>query len=253
MKGSDYLYPFHTPILRANQKICAEALDLFKRENTFISIIFDDVFDNVLRPSGVAVLAEDTQARAFPATSMTIAIDVDESEYYTNSSRATRRMSLFLLEDLPAACVSLQHQTVWHNSHSRNLDFHITLNRHLGDIPSLFGDGLPVPGSKLWKCLDPLRNIRGANFVSIDGLADISYTTAIMAKLREGPLDSKKLIAMIEAQLDQGDQALLGGDLVSAIDIYKATLNTVRACSLNEDEQHEVIVSGRFQDIQAGR
>lgn len=259
LQGSDYSYCFHTSILGASQKIRTEAMDLFRRENTFISIILDGKWVWYcelckLENSGVAKLARNAQARTVPAVGMTVNFGAGHPPgIYYEKSRNEQTSIVIFLEDLAAACISLQRNFDRYGEHSQSVDLRIMLSRHLGDITSLSQNGFPVPNSKLWECLDPLRNIRGTNIVSIDGLASLSYTTTIMAKMREGPPDVSTFMARIEAQLDQGDQALREGDQVSAIDSYKAALNTVRAIALTEEERHEVIVGSRFHDIKAGQ
>ena len=204
--------------------------------------------------SAFEVLAVGAQARTFPAVGMAIDFGAgDPTHFYMDVPPAERPKIVFLLEDLPAACINLQRKVDWYGRHSPNLDIRITLSPHLGHRSSVFQHGFPVPGSKLWECFDPLRNVRGANFVGIDGIASLSHTTSILAKVREGPPDPRTFVAMIEARIDQGSQAPLQGDLESTIDLYKATLNTVRARYLDEDEQHQVILGGRFNNCQTGQ
>ena len=259
MRGPDYSYDFQPSILRANRQIRAEAMDIFERENTFISIIYgwrvyDCCWNQELGDARVAVLARNAQARTFPAVGMDVNCGSGNSHrVYDDESLAERPMIVFLLEDLPGACTSLQRKVIEYSRDSQTVNIRVTLRRHLGYTASASQHSFPVPGSKLWKCLDPLRNIRGTNFVSIGGLANRSHRIAIRAKMREGPLDARIFMAMIAAQLGQGDQALREDHLVSAIDIYNAVLNAIRAFSVDEHEQIKVITGGRFNKLQVGR
>ena len=203
---------------------------------------------------GVVVFARGAQARTFPAVGMAVNFgDGDPPRFYADVPPDERPRIVFLLEDLAAACISLQRKVDWYGRHSPNLDIRITLSPQLRHISSAFQHGFPVPGSKLWKCFDPLRNLRGASFMGIDGLASPSHTTSTLAKMREGPPDPRTFVAMIEVRMDRGGQALLQGDIESSIDLYKATLNTVQARSLDEDERHQVILGGRFDDCHLGQ
>lgn len=73
--------------------------------------------------------------------------------------------SVFLLEDLSAACIPLHRMA----KVSGQSTISITVSPHLVDnlVPS--EDGSPSAGSKLYRCLETLRQIHGLGHVEVLG------------------------------------------------------------------------------------
>ena len=95
-------------------------------------------------------------------------------------------------------------------------------------------DGSPVPGTKLIKCLEPLRNVRGANFVKIDGPGQRAYLAEIEATMLGNCLSAAELMELVGKHFDCGDIALREGNLKVAMIEYKAALCTIRSIQLGK-------------------
>ena len=259
LRGPDYSYNLDTSILRANRQIRGEALDLFEEEFTFVSIIHD-TYDhcplysatNGLRDYGVAVVAEGKRARAFPMIAMSIDLDIwNAPPTRDGGSLAEREVSVFTLEDLPLACVYLQHKMPVYNHSFRKAQIHISIDTRIADISAAGNDTRPAAKSKLGRCIDAVSRIRGAWLVKIDGPISPSCEVDTESTMCRNRLTAKETMNMLEALCDCGDKAWMKDDLESAIAEYKKALCVIRASDIY-GEYYETINGGRFHGLVVG-
>ena len=272
--GPDHSYRFHPSILGANQQIRGEAMDLFLRENTFVSLRhnmdYDWGGDPKLRKCGVAILARGNRARAFPAIGMAIELDVDRRWYYaeTGRRRPRTRVEVFTVDDLPAACVCLQRlisgpdnilpPVISFPDHriSKAVNIRVTVSSGINRADCAWYDRRPVAGSKLFRCLEPLRRVRHASRVEIYSPGCVSYIDDLEAMMCGWPLSVKETMDLVVAHFDRGDQHYLSGALKPAIAEYKAALRTLPKGTFDEkeeDEAFEDMVGGRFDGLSSNR
>ena len=159
-----------------------------------------------------------------------------------------RAHSVFLLEDLSAACIPLQRMA---KISGRSI-ISVTISPHIVDSLVLLEDGSPTAGSKLYRCLENLRQIQGIGHAEILGPVESVYKSSITADMYE-KWTAKKAMDLVEARFDEGDKAALKGRFSEAILGYEAAVHVIRGnlwgCGPSEHE--EMLVSGRFSGVWA--
>ena len=255
LMGPDQSYKFYLSILGTNHQIYEEAIDTFERENIFISLTHEYFgenrsWDNRLQDFGVAVFAIDDRARAFPGISMSIDFDIgNQPRTLWNNRMEMRAVSIFLVEDIPAVCASLQRRVDYYSNGagSRDVNLQISLSSHVGAASTLLENGSPTPGSKLSKCLDPLRQIHGVNNVEISGPVSSLYSSDTIAAMCAQPLNATQTMKLVGTQFDRGNKASTNNQLESAISAYKTALQTIRgSCFDRNGDDDVVLIGGRF-------
>lgn len=263
LSGPDHSYRFHPSILGANQQIRTEAIDLFQRENTFVSLRhnmdYNWTSDPNLRKCGVAVLARGNRARVFPAIGMVIELNVDGGRYYAETGRDRPRTisEVFTVDDLPAACVCLQRLISYPDHHSsKTVNIRVTISSSIDRAEGAWYDRRPVAGSKLFRCLEPLRRIRDATRVEIYSPGCVSYIDDLETTMCDWQLSVKETMELVVAHFDRGDHHYVSGALRPAIAEYKAALRTLPSGTFDEhaeDEAFEDMVGGRFDGLSSNR
>ena len=226
--------------------------------NTFVSLTHDRIVENRLWGIGlqnlkIAILARGERAHEFPGISMSIDFDLDyQIGALWNNNQNSRASSVFLIEDLPAACASLQCKA--DRIGARKASIRISINSHTGAVSTLLENGYPMPDSKLSRCLTPLGRIRGVKHVEIHGPVSSPYKSAMIASMCDRPLDVTETMELIGTQSDQGDEASIETHWELAISAYKTALHTIDGCSFRLDRNEDVVlINGRFQNQQASR
>ena len=196
LDSPDHSYYFHMSILGTNQQIRTEALDLFDRENIFVSISLDYVgkyrdWTAEFRDCGAVELAQHEQARNFPRIGMRIDFESD-IQPPDNASPEECDLFVFAIEDFPAACGLLQRSIDRYQLFSSGVYIRVDISTRVSEL-SLNSRA----GSKVSNCLDPLRCIRGARLMEIHGLEDCSYKAAIVATVCDRRLTLKEVISLV--------------------------------------------------------
>ena len=210
-----------------------------------------------LQDFGCATLAIDNRARNFPYISMSIDFDVDvRVDLPRKDKQEKRAISVFPIEDLHAACASLQRKVNFYAYLGGAADVNICLsiNPHIVAASNLLGNGSAIPHSKLSNCLTPLTRIRGLRHVEIQGPLSHSVRSATIASMCDRRLSATETMGLIGAQMDQGDEASMEDDLKSAILAYKMALHTVRGSYFDRDGNDDIIlIEGRFNGRKASQ
>lgn len=176
------------------------------------------------------MLAKADQARAFPKIGMSIDVDAGIQRGTEANESEQRTVSVITIEDLPAVCVWLQHTINDRNLGSPIVDIRLDVASHLAEVVQTSDDGRPIRGSKLYRCLDLLRRVRGANSVGIGGYEVPLFNDGGIAVMCQPELDAKQTMMLVGVYLNQGEKAMLEGTTRQAITKYKAALHTVRSC-----------------------
>ena len=251
-------------------------MDVFLKENTLVSLEYDvsrgshSIFEEpepweasadaypyweTLEPRnnftsgrlgacGVAVITQTRAVETCPFVGMSIELD-------SRLGRAYTRMALFMVDDLPAACVSIQRKI---NDAIQGLGHpHLTfrINPEIERVAYLGDQAWPVPGSQYSKCLAPLGQLRGVSKVSVFEERDACYTATLGIG---GPqLSAKESMDLVVAHGDQAHQHRLDGSFRSAIDGWQTALGTIRRRAFEEDGLNEQMVGGHFDGLSAGQ
>jgi len=223
----DYSYRFHMYVLRLNRQIQLEARQTFERECLFVSVITsENSIYSRLKAYGLLVVAQNNRLHSFPSTAMTLAItaanEVD-TWFAEGESLENRLLSNYIIvcEDVPSFCTSVVRIRNWHGEATKGEILHIRVNL------SIQGDGSPHPGSKLWRLLDPLRQLHGIGQVDICGLESQSFRTYIINSMSAPPDTVTATMAKTILAFEQGDKARGFGDLPLAVVKYNTGLNIV--------------------------
>ncbi len=221
---ADHTYRFHMSVLSLNHQIQLEARETFERECLFVSVITaENSIYSRLNEYGLLVLC---QYSRFPRTAMTLSIsaanEVDkwsaEGESLENGILSNH---IIACEDMPTFYTSVLRIRHCHPEGTNGETLHIRVD------PSLQGDGSPHPGSKLWRLLDPLRQLHGIGQVDICGLESQSFRTYIINSMSAPPDTVTATMAKTILAFEQGDKARGFGDLPLAVVKYNTGLNIV--------------------------
>ena len=156
---------------------------------------------------------------------------------------------VFTANDLPAACVYLQRRIQESIDDSRDVYIHMETCLCIVEAASLLpDDASPKLGTKLSKCLEPLRHIRGADQVDIDGPTS-HYTAALIAAMTDRRRSAKENMDMVAAHFDHGDQYLLQGASRRAITEYKTACYAIDSGIFDETGINTELVGGRFHGL----
>ena len=187
---------------------------------------------------------------------MTIHFD-NGSRAISSTTRASRErtVSVVSVNDLGDVCVHIQYKIAFYQHLSYAVRIRIKISTHVEEVSAVLNDGQPVPGYQLIKCLEPLRQIRGANFVEIDGPGHHSYLAEIKATMLENRPSAAELMELAGNQIDQGENAFGEGNLEVAVAEYKVALRTMRSINLErhwDQDLQEIVVRGRYRGFWAG-
>ena len=261
LNGPDYSYKFHLSILGANRQIRNEAMDVFERENTFISISHDQPERESYRgwdferiDNGIPVVAKQKQAAQFLGIVMSIDLVVSGwSPLEISGWPEDRKIFIVTLEDLSAACTSLLLKIDIYNRENF-LDGHQKTAIHLAVKLASFPMRVSLEKDpRVKRCLDQLSHIRGAGTAEIQGPISPTYKASVQTALCDRRLSAKEAMSYVEKHSDQGDRLLLKHDLDSAISEYKAALDVLRGNTPTYVDPEEILVEGRFSGVSAHR
>ena len=210
-----------------------------------------------LEECGAVVLARASWARSFPKNNIAMSIDVkagyiDESTAnLINGEFGRRYTSIIAVEDLPAACVALQRKIFEHDAHSRNVEISIRISPQVGKVSIRSRDGSPATGTKLHRCLKPLRALRWIYQADINGCENEPYLGDITATMCGNPLSAAETMTLVAEHVNRGDKALVEGAAHAAIDVYKDAINILDSSAFHDLESDEVLQDGMFKGVTA--
>ena len=193
---------------------------------------------------GVAVINESRAVETCPFVGMSIELD-------SHLGRAHTRMALFTVDDLPAACVSIQRKIDDAIQGSGHPHLTFKINPEIERVTYLRDQASPVPGSQYSKCLEPLGQIRGVSKVSVFEERDACYTATL--GIGRPQLSAKESMDLVAADWKQAHQHRLAGSFRSAIGGWQAALHTIQRGAFKGDGLNEKMVGGRFDGLSAGQ
>ena len=182
-------------------------------------------------------------ARAFPFVGMSIGFD-------SGLGRKNSIDVVFTVDDLPAACVCLQRKINQSIEAAGYPYLAFRISPEVERVAYLWDEAWPVPGTQYNKCLEPLRQIRGASQVSVFEERNACYTAIL--DIVDPQLSPKETMDLVAMSWDQGDDQFLAGAFKLAIDEYKAAFHTIQRCAFKRNGLDEEIVGGRFSGLTAG-
>ena len=260
LQGPDQSYKFHLSILGTNRQIRKEAFAIFQRMNSFISLTHDHIGEELSWGIGphnpkVSLLARGERACGFPGISMSIDFQVGYQDGVLRKNKPdSRAVSVFLVEDLLAACASIQGEVDHAGAGAGAASICISVSEHIGAVSTLLKNEYPTPGSRLSIFLTALGRLCGFKNVEIHGPVSSPYKSALIAAMCDQPLNVVETMESIGAQIDQGDEASKENHWDSAILAYGMALNTIRGSSFRLDRSaNAVLIGGRFHGQQARR
>ena len=257
LAGPDHSYDFCPSMLGTSRQIREEIMGLIQREYILVSMTYDTEgygWNTELRDCGVAIVSQKAQARANPIVGLTI--EVSASGQGTDDAtdpHEQHQTSLFMLEDLPAACIFLQGKIGRYNRRSQDSNIRVIVSSPVGAISYGSQDGGLLRKSQVRRYLGPLWRLHGATRAAVYGGVDPTYKAAIIASMCGRRLKAKEYMRLVGVQFDEGDKALHEDRLWAAIAAYKAALLTIRGTSCDADEIDETLIGGRFHGHLAAR
>ena len=251
--GPDHSYQFHDSILHANQQILREALDILDKETMFIQLILpkptgssnEKMVEDFTQCGAVYLSLEDLDYVGLP-----LAMRIKMNDRFELPDQ--RMEFLFTADDLPAACVYLQRAIQDLNDNSSDVYIDLETCPCIIETACLLqDDASPRVETKLSKCLEPLKHIRGVSQVDMDGPTS-HYTAALVAAMTDRRRSAKETMDLIAAHTDRGDHYLLQGASRRAITEYKAGCHAIESRVFDEMETNEELIGGRFNGLLAG-
>lgn len=200
------------------------------------------------------ILAEADQARTFPNIGMTIDVkggDDGDSAANGGGEITQHQVSVIAVEDLSAACVALQWKMIDHEINDQDVEISVTISPHLERVSIRSKDGSPATGSKLHKCLEPLRQLRWVHHVVINGCGNGPYLADITVAMCGSLLSAAETMNLVADYINRGDKALFEGADCVAIDRYKDAIKLIHSSSFHDLEIDEILTDGMFKDVTA--
>lgn len=237
-------------IVSTNRRIRHEAMDVFTRENLFMSLARDELEkrfgqDIDVVHHGVAILATGDKARAFPSVSISIDLRVGSLLNIDATSHLDRdKISVFAFEDLPAACVGI-------NRYRREYpdgETYCTINVNPSTCYQR-ADRWWMTNPRVKQCMDSLSQIRGCSFAEVHGPLSPSSRTAVQASMCSRRLNAIEIVEQLELHYNRGDELRLQNEFELAIGEYKAALCVIDGHYDPSLRLHTVFVGGRFNGL----
>ncbi|KAL8797319.1 MAG: hypothetical protein Q9195_000473 [Heterodermia aff. obscurata] len=205
------------------------------------------------------VLPQYSKASACPAMGMSIELAVTRGKVRGDNDevrdllRLPNMVQAFTLDDLPAACVTIQRNIDEAVKWSQKVYIRIVVSSGIDRMEGLSDDLCPVPGSKLRRCLEPLRQLR--DVCQVDLLVDgcPAYADNLANTMCGWRRTAKEIMDLAVTHFDRGDDHFHRKSPKSAIDEYKAALHTIRSGSFDEKEFGREMIGGRFDGFSAVR
>ena len=243
--------------MRTNRRIYEESVNLFRKENNFVCLIFSrpSRFDYYLSQSRMKMIVSGAKDHRFSYAAITLTVDppVSDLQFYGSSYSADEPCKyVFCSDELPTFCrLLIKHPGRYRKGQSLphmkiHIDVHNAGRDHSWDMDRS-ASGL----SRLHKLLDPLRQLHSLGAAQIEGPLSASYKRSIIADLCKGCPTAMDVIGSANVMLGQGDEQVRQDLLVDAINIYKTALNLVRSCCWLYRERAFVMDSGPFPGLDA--
>ena len=159
---------------------------------------------------------------------------------------------VFPADDLPEACVYIQRKIYEANDGSHKAYIYVETCPSVRETARLLqDDASPRRGTRLSKCLEPLRQIRGASQVVIDGNTS-HYTATLAAAMTDRLHSPNETMSLVSTHFDHGDQYLLSGAPRRALTEYKAACHAIQRGFFDATGVNEEVAGGRYDGLRAG-
>lgn len=257
MDSPDHFYDLDKHILWPNRQIRTEALELFQREVTLISLelpedkkSFEEYWE-MFRACGAVCLdwkfwCDLTEVMSIVIDDCRPALPGDDED----ADKDERKWFCFAVQDLPDACAAMQRIINELCGAGRDVKLYIKADQ----------DGRPetearAPASEilLSRCLEPLRSLRGASHVEIESRASHGYMAALVAAMTERRPSAAETMGLVAAHFDDGDGLLSSGDAKAALAAFRTGYRVLSRGGFDDMGKVEKIVGGRYDGLLAGR
>ena len=223
-------------------------MNIFLMENTFVSVTHDTgeiypfSFDDTLHKCGAVEIAGSHPDHRFPFVGMSVKLN-------TGISKRWVAIAVITADDLPAACVFLQRKINDSIQEGRSAQLAFTISPDIETVAWLWDEAWPVPGTQYSKCMEPLRQLRGASHVTITEDRN-ACDTATLA-IGDPQLSAKETMDLVASYAENGDHYFFADAFRPSIEEYRTCIRIIQSCAFKEDELGERMVCRRFEGLSA--
>ena len=225
-------------------------MHIFLMENTFVSVTHDEAeeysfreSDDTLGKCGADVITSGKEGRSFPFVGMSVELDTGIGKGWVSFAVITN-------DDLPAACVFLQRKINESIQEGRPANVSFKITPDIERVAWLWDEAWPVPGTQYSKCMEPLRQLRGASHVTITEERNACNTATL--GIGDPPLSAKETMELVAIHSSNGDHHFRAGAFRPAIEEYRACIRIIQSCAFKEDELEEEMVYRLSEGVSVG-
>lgn len=183
-----------------------------------------------LRYHGFVPFAKYDETKKLPPVAMTLAFGPHPTARNIQGVDCEPENYVFDSEDLPAVCTTLLRMNARNRAIFTNCPLRVTIDASIGECLGELANGFPHPQSRLRSLLDPLRRLHSFDDVNVEGPGNAVYKAEIIARMNRRP-DAEETMKQALLACTRGDKACKAGQLLLAIDMYKAGLELSRGNS----------------------
>lgn len=159
---------------------------------------------------------------------------------------------IFCRDELPEFCRLLLQESE-HNNSLRSIVLYIDISPAIGSGQATEIDTSPAGRTRLWKLLNPLRQLHSLGAVQIDGPVSGRYKGLVITSVCKDCPTALDIIHETVTSLNEADNQASKGQPRQAILDYKAAISVVRSCSWRYDEREVVTDGGPFPGMKANQ
>lgn len=222
-------YRFYTDILYTKRQIYFEAVDIFYRQNLFVSLTCTHP-EFIVGMADVVVVATGRHASTFKHHSM----EVHLSSAWDSYERHQHFLQLIVAgDDIPAFCDILPGVCLGHTRFQKNHRWFWTSTSVLINVRCIVGtddmeSGLNDDSFFVKRLLEPFRRLYGTR-VKIEGHVTPSYKKSVEDSAAQRSPTAAELVCMVSSVRKKGNDALQNGDLAIASTQYESALALLRS------------------------
>lgn len=156
---------------------------------------------------------------------------------------------VFCSDELPEFCRLLLDATRYNNTLPSTV-LSIDINPTISSGQATEMDTSPAGRTRLWKLLNPLRQLHSLGAVQLDGPVSGSFKSLVISSIRKDRPSVMDIIRETVTALNEADEQASKGQLRQPLFGYKAALSVIRSYDWRREERRIVTDSGPFPGMQ---
>ncbi|EKG14345.1 Tetratricopeptide-like helical [Macrophomina phaseolina MS6] len=227
-------YKYDLRPLRISRQIHDEARQVFRRLNTFVRIEtpWPEAKQHISDEGRVPIVASDENATRFKAVHLHVCIEAFQYAFVEGNTHYL----VILADHLPAFCSMWYYSDLSHPG----LNSHLNLVLTLQDPYAINGTEKPLPASLKRRLLEPFRDIKGLNNMSVQGQGDEAIVQAVRDAQAVPYKSPEECLAEATRLKDEGNTALQKSRFKDALRLYEEAFAAIH-----------IVVAGKRRSIWA--